>query len=52
LVTEYWDEYRLVAGQAELDDLIGGELHLGGMNMELQNAWGASIEEYMRASKP
>jgi len=45
-VTEYWNDFRLVASEAELDDLIGGELLLGRMNTELQNAWGARSEEY------
>jgi len=45
-VTEYWNEFRLVASEAELDDSTGGELLLGGMITELQNAWGASSEEY------
>jgi len=45
-VTEYWNEFRVVASEAELDDSIGGELLLGGMITELQNAWGASSEEY------
>jgi len=45
-VTEYWNEFRLVASQAELDDSTGGVLLLGGMITELQNAWGASSEEY------
>jgi len=45
-VTEYWKEFRLVASEAELDDSTGGELLLGGMIAELQNAWGASSEEY------
>jgi len=45
-VTEYWNEFHLVAGQAELDDSTGGELLLGGMIAELQNAWGASSEVY------
>jgi len=45
-VTEYWNEFRLVAREAELDDSTGGELLLGGMVTELQNAWGASSEEY------
>jgi len=44
-VTEYWNEFRLLARQAELDDSTGGKLLLGGMNTELQNAWGASSEE-------
>jgi len=46
LVTEYWNEFRLVASEAELDDSTEGELLLGGMITELQNAWGASSEEY------
>ena len=37
-VTEYWNELRLVASEAELDETSGGELLLGGMNTELQNA--------------
>ena len=35
-----------MASEAELDDSTGGELLLGGMITELQNAWGASSEEY------
>jgi len=35
-----------VASEAELDDSTGGELLVGGMIVELQNAWGASTEEY------
>jgi len=46
LVTEYWNEFRLVASEAELDDSTGGGLLLGGMIAELQSAWGASSEEY------
>jgi len=45
-VTEYWNEFRLVASEAEMDDSTGGELLLGGMIAELQNAWGASSEKY------
>src|ERR1700712_354521 len=45
-VTEYGNEFRLVASEAELDDSIGGELLLGGMSTELKNAWGASSDEY------
>jgi len=46
LVTEYWNEFRLVASEAELEDSTGGELLLGVMITELQNAWEASSEEY------
>jgi len=35
-----------VASEAELDHSTGGELLLGGMMAEVQNAWGASSEEY------
>jgi len=45
-VTKYYNELRLVASEAELDNSTGGELLLGGMMAELQNAWGASSEEY------
>jgi len=45
-VREYWNEFRLVASEAELDNSTGGELLLAGMIAELQNAWGASSEEY------
>jgi len=45
-VSEYWNEVRLVASEAELDDSTGGELPLAGMIAELPNAWGASSEEY------
>jgi len=38
--------FRLVASEEELDDSTGGELLLGGMKTEVQNAWGASTEEY------
>jgi len=37
-VTQYWNEFRLVAREAELDDSTGGELLLGGMITELENA--------------
>jgi len=37
-VTEYGNEFRLVASEAELDDSTGGEPLLGGMNTELENA--------------
>jgi len=45
-ITEYWNQFRLLASEAELEDSTGRELPLGGMNTELQNAWGASSEEY------
>jgi len=45
-VTEYWNEFHLVAREAELDDSTGGELLLGGMIAELQNAWRTSSEEF------
>jgi len=45
-VTEYWNKFRLVASEAEMDDSTVGELLLGGMNTERQNAWGASSEQY------
>jgi len=45
-VPEYWNEFRLLASETELDDSTGGELLLGAMIAELQNAWGASSEEY------
>jgi len=45
-VTEYGNEFRLVASEAELDDSTGGELLLGGMITKLQNAWGSSSEKY------
>ena len=45
-VTEYWNEFLLLASEAELDNSTGGELLLGGMITELQNAWGASSEKY------
>jgi len=51
-VTEYWNEFRLVASEAELDDSTGGELLLGGMTVELQNAWGASSEESADLENP
>jgi len=45
-VTEYWNKFRHMASEPELDDTTGGELLLGRMNPELQNAWGAGSEEY------
>jgi len=45
-VTESWNEFRLVGGEAELNHSTGGELLLGGMIAELQNRWEASSEEY------
>jgi len=45
-VMEYWNEFLHVASDAELDNSTEGELLLGGMIRELQNAWGASSEEY------
>jgi len=44
-VTKYWNIFRQVASEAELDDSTGGELLQGGMIAALQNAWGASSEE-------
>jgi len=43
---EYWNEFCLVASEAEFDNSTGGELLLGGMITELHNAWGAISEEY------
>jgi len=45
-VTEYWNEFRLVASEAKLDDSTGAELLLRGMIAEVQNPWGTSSEEY------
>ena len=45
-MTKYWNEFRLVASETGLDDSIAGEWLLGGMNLELQNAWGASSNKY------
>ena len=45
-VTEYWNEFRRVASEAKLDDSTGGELLLGGILTEVQNASAASSEEY------
>src|SRR6267154_5528534 len=45
-MTEYWNEYRLVAREADLDDATGGEWLLTGMQTELQDAWGADSEEF------
>jgi len=45
-VTEYWNEFSLLASEAELDDSTGGELLRGGMITELLNTWRASSEEY------
>jgi len=37
-ITDYWNAFRLVASQAELEDSTRGEVLLGGMITELQNA--------------
>ena len=45
-MTEYWNEFRLVVSEAGLDNSTACEWRLGGMNSELQNAWGASSDQY------
>ena len=45
-MTECWNEFRFVASKTGLDDSTAGEWLLGGMNSELQNAWGASSDKY------
>ena len=45
-MTEYWNEFRLVASETGLDDSTAGEWLFGGMNPELQNGWGASSDKY------
>ena len=45
-MTEYWNEFRLVASETGLDDSTASEWLLGRMNSELQNAWGASSDKY------
>ena len=45
-VTKYWNKFRLMASEAELDNSTGGELLLGGRIAELRNPWGASCEGY------
>jgi len=40
LVTEYWNEFRLVARAAELDYSTRGELLLDGINTELETSLG------------
>ena len=45
-MTEYWNEFRLVSSEAELDDATEGEWLLGGMTTALQNAWGADSNTY------
>ena len=37
-MTEYWNEFRLVSSEAELDDATEGEWLLAGMTTTLQNA--------------
>ena len=44
--TEYWNEFRLVSSEAELDDATEGEWLLAGMTTALQNAWGADSNTY------
>ena len=45
-MTEYWNEFRLLSMEAEIDDSIEGELLLAGMTTTLQNAWGADSNIY------
>ena len=45
-MTEYWNEFRLVSSEAELDDATEGEWLLAGMTTTLQNAWGADSNTY------
>ena len=40
LITEYWNEFRLEASEMGLEDSTADEWLLGGINTELQNAWG------------
>jgi len=47
-MTEYWNEYRLVTSEAELEDAPGGEWLLTGMNTKVQDTWGADSEEFSR----
>lgn len=45
-VTKYWNLFCRVAREAALDNSTGEKLLPWGMNTELQNAWGASRDEY------
>ena len=47
-MTEYWNEFRLAASEAELDDTTEGERLLMGMLPTLQNAWGGESDPYER----
>ena len=50
-VREYWNESRLVASEAELDNSTRGELLLGGLITELQNTGELAVKN-RRTSKP
>ena len=45
-MTEYWNEFRLVSSEAELDDATEGEWLLAGMTTAFQNAWGVDSNTY------
>ena len=45
-MTEYWNEFRLVSSEAELDDATEGEWLLAGISIALQNAWDADSNIY------
>ena len=45
-MTDYWNEFRLVASETKFDDSTAGEWLLGGMITDLQNARGASSDKY------
>ena len=45
-MTGYWNEFRLVSSEAELDDATQVEWLLAGMTTTLQKAWGADSNTY------
>lgn len=50
-MTEYCNEFRLTAREAELDNSTAGEWLLSGRNTELQDSWGAVSNEYKGMAK-
>ena len=45
-MTEYWNQFRLVSSEAELDDATEGEWLLAGMTTTLQYGWRADSNTY------
>jgi hypothetical protein len=45
-MTEFWNEFRLIATEAQLDETTMGEWLLSGMKTSLQEAWGNDAADF------